>query len=47
MRLGVFYSAVKAFQCGGEVDRLIASFVVPHILIVSVILAIAGRSFVH
>ena len=27
--LGVFYSAVKAFQCGGRAGRLIASFVVP------------------
>lgn len=35
MLLGLSYSAVKAFQCGGGMGWLIVSFVVPPVLIVS------------
>ena len=32
--LGLFYSVVKTFQCDGGMDRSIASFVVPPVLVV-------------
>ena len=34
MPLGLFYSAIKAFQCGGVAGWLIASFVIPSVLVV-------------
>ena len=45
MPLGLFYSAVKAFQCGGGADRgdLLVPFVAPLGLAVGAIL-IDGRS---
>ena len=38
---------LNRFNAAAGAGRLIASFVAPYILIVSVILSIAGRSFVH